>query len=93
MFFVTIGTIALVVFAVVGIFYSLVVAAVVAQRIWQRHYHILAKRMLTKVRACSEERKSTGCRPGEPGEPGGIVIVDAYCSCIQLHQYFSTAVC
>lgn len=48
MIFLTVGVVALLVFAVVGIFYSLVVAAVVAQRIWQRHYHILAKRLLTK---------------------------------------------
>lgn len=39
----------LVLFAVIGIFYSVLVATMVAQRIWQRHYHILAKRMLTKV--------------------------------------------
>ncbi|KAK7369390.1 hypothetical protein VNO80_11427 [Phaseolus coccineus] len=38
----------LVLFAVIGIFYSVLVATMVAQRIWQRHYHILAKRMLTK---------------------------------------------
>lgn len=36
-------------FTVVGIFYSVLVATMVGQRIWQRHYHILAKRMLTKV--------------------------------------------
>ena len=36
-------------FTVVGIFYSALVATMVGQRIWQRHYHILAKRMLTKV--------------------------------------------
>ncbi|XP_021833834.1 E3 ubiquitin-protein ligase MARCH8 isoform X2 [Prunus avium] len=34
--------------AVIGIFYSVLVATMVGQRIWQRHYHILAKRMLTK---------------------------------------------
>ena len=37
-------------FTVIGIFYSVLVATMVGQRIWQRHYHILAKRMLTKVR-------------------------------------------
>uniref|UniRef100_A0A0D3HNT4 Uncharacterized protein n=1 Tax=Oryza barthii TaxID=65489 RepID=A0A0D3HNT4_9ORYZ len=30
---------------VIGIFYSVLVATMVGQRIWQRHYHILAKRM------------------------------------------------
>ncbi|KAK9713427.1 hypothetical protein RND81_06G026200 [Saponaria officinalis] len=40
--------IALGLFAVIGIFYSVLVATMVGQRIWQRHYHILAKRMLTK---------------------------------------------
>ncbi|KAG5155344.1 hypothetical protein JHK82_013313 [Glycine max] len=38
----------LVLFAVLGIFYSVLVATMIGQRIWQRHYHILAKRMLTK---------------------------------------------
>ncbi|KAJ7945358.1 Zinc finger protein [Quillaja saponaria] len=32
----------------IGIFYSVLVVTMVVQRIWQRHYHILAKRMLTK---------------------------------------------
>ncbi|KAM7277398.1 hypothetical protein ACFE04_019264 [Oxalis oulophora] len=35
-------------FTVIGIFYSVLVSTMVGQRIWQRHYHILAKRMLTK---------------------------------------------
>ncbi|XP_061344776.1 uncharacterized protein LOC133290650 isoform X5 [Gastrolobium bilobum] len=35
-------------FTVFGIFYCVLVATMVGQRIWQRHYHILAKRMLTK---------------------------------------------
>ncbi|XP_075480953.1 uncharacterized protein LOC142521700 [Primulina tabacum] len=35
-------------FSVFGIFYSVLVATMVGQRIWQRHYHILAKRMLTE---------------------------------------------
>jgi len=38
-----------VLFTVIGIFYSVLVATMVGQRIWQRHHHILAKRMLTKV--------------------------------------------
>ncbi|KAK9134347.1 hypothetical protein Syun_013677 [Stephania yunnanensis] len=42
------GLIVLVLFTVIGIFYSVLVATMVGQRIWQRHYHILAKRMLTK---------------------------------------------
>ncbi|XP_047091136.1 uncharacterized protein LOC124702983 [Lolium rigidum] len=42
------GVIVLGLFTVVGIFYSVLVATMVGQRIWQRHYHILAKRMLTK---------------------------------------------
>uniref|UniRef100_A0A164TZJ0 RING-CH-type domain-containing protein n=1 Tax=Daucus carota subsp. sativus TaxID=79200 RepID=A0A164TZJ0_DAUCS len=44
----TMALIVLVVFAVIGIFYSVLVATMVAQRIWQRHYHILAKMSLTK---------------------------------------------
>lgn len=36
-------------FTIIGIFYSILVITMVGQRIWQRHYHILAKRMLTKV--------------------------------------------
>ena len=36
-------------FTIIGIFYTILVATMVGQRIWQRHYHILAKRMLTKV--------------------------------------------
>jgi hypothetical protein len=43
------GVIVLGLFTVIGIFYSVLVATMVGQRIWQRHYHILAKRMLTKV--------------------------------------------
>ncbi|KAF2284100.1 hypothetical protein GH714_018999 [Hevea brasiliensis] len=42
------AVIMLVLFTVIGIFYSVLVATMVGQRIWQRHYHILAKRMLTK---------------------------------------------
>ena len=47
---VIIGLVALALFTIVGIFYSVLVATMVGQRIWQRHYHILAKRMLTKVK-------------------------------------------
>ncbi|XP_060213094.1 uncharacterized protein LOC132640501 [Lycium barbarum] len=35
-------------FAIFGMFYTVLVATMVGQRIWQRHYHILEKRMLTK---------------------------------------------
>ncbi|XP_073154345.1 uncharacterized protein [Henckelia pumila] len=35
-------------FSLIGIFYSVLVATMVGQRIWQRHYHILAKKMLTE---------------------------------------------
>ncbi|KAF9610795.1 hypothetical protein IFM89_024904 [Coptis chinensis] len=42
------GLVVLGLFTVIGIFYSVLVATMVGQRIWQRHYHILAKRMLTK---------------------------------------------
>lgn len=44
-----VALVALAIFAVVGLFYSVLVATMVVQRIWQRHYHILAKRMLAKV--------------------------------------------
>ncbi|CAI6008787.1 unnamed protein product [Closterium sp. NIES-65] len=37
-----------VVLAFVGVFYCFLVSILVGQRIWQRHYHILAKRILTK---------------------------------------------
>ncbi|KAL8152034.1 hypothetical protein V2J09_021842 [Rumex salicifolius] len=43
-----VGLVVLGLFTVIGIFYSVLVATMVGQRIWQRHYHILAKRMLTK---------------------------------------------
>lgn len=46
------GLIVLGLFTLIGIFYSVLVATMVGQRIWQRHYHILAKRMLTKVSNC-----------------------------------------
>lgn len=44
-----VGLLVLGLFTVVGIFYSVIVATMVGQRIWQRHYHILVKRMLTEV--------------------------------------------
>ncbi|CAI5477800.1 unnamed protein product [Closterium sp. Yama58-4] len=44
----TLGAILLVVLALVGVFYCLLVSTLVVQRIWQRHYHVLAKRILTK---------------------------------------------
>ncbi|XP_047330897.1 uncharacterized protein LOC124934414 [Impatiens glandulifera] len=37
-----------VVFAILGIAYSFFAASMAIQRVWQRHYHILAKRELTK---------------------------------------------
>ncbi|CAI5481089.1 unnamed protein product [Closterium sp. Yama58-4] len=44
----TVGAILLVVLALVGVLYCLLVSTLVVQRIWQRHYHVLAKRILTK---------------------------------------------
>ena len=38
-----------VVFAILGIAYGFLAATMAIQRIWQRHYHILTKRELTKV--------------------------------------------
>lgn len=38
-----------VIFAILGIAYSFLAATMAIQRIWQRHYHILTKRELTKV--------------------------------------------
>jgi hypothetical protein len=40
----------IVVFAILGIAYGFLVATMAVQRIWQRHYHILTKRELTKAR-------------------------------------------
>ncbi|KAL4197600.1 hypothetical protein AMTRI_Chr04g251930 [Amborella trichopoda] len=57
-----VGIIILGLFTVVGIFYSVLVATMVGQRIWQRHYHILAKRMLTKEYVVQDV-------DGEPMEP------------------------
>lgn len=48
-FLVIMALVVLGLFTIIGIFYSVLVATMVGQRIWQRHYHILAKRMLTKV--------------------------------------------
>lgn len=38
-----------VIFAILGIAYGFLAATMAIQRIWQRHYHILTKRELTKV--------------------------------------------
>lgn len=40
----------IVVFAILGIAYGFLAATMAVQRIWQRHYHILTKRVLTKAR-------------------------------------------
>ncbi|KNA03794.1 hypothetical protein SOVF_205710, partial [Spinacia oleracea] len=37
-----------VIFAILGIAYGFLAATMAVQRIWQRHYHILTKRELTK---------------------------------------------
>ena len=37
-------------FAVIGIFYGFFAGSIGLQRIWQRHYHILTKRELTKAK-------------------------------------------
>lgn len=39
-----------VVFAILGIAYGFLAATMALQRIWQRHYHILTKRELTKAK-------------------------------------------
>ncbi|RWW55693.1 hypothetical protein BHE74_00037642 [Ensete ventricosum] len=39
-----------IVFAILGIAYGFLAATMAIQRIWQRHYHILTKRELTKAR-------------------------------------------
>lgn len=39
-----------VIFVILGIAYGFLAATMAIQRIWQRHYHILTKRELTKVR-------------------------------------------
>lgn len=65
-----IGLIILGLFTIIGIFYSVLVATMVGQRIWQRHYHILAKRMLTKEYVV-EDVDSEGtdwCPPPLPAE-------------------------
>ncbi|KAF6167291.1 hypothetical protein GIB67_043152, partial [Kingdonia uniflora] len=38
----------IIVFAILGIAYGFLAATMAIQRIWQRHYHILTKRELTK---------------------------------------------
>ena len=42
-----------VIFAILGIAYGFLAATMAIQRIWQRHYHILTKRELTKV-SCTQ---------------------------------------
>ncbi|CAN6483215.1 unnamed protein product [Victoria cruziana] len=67
-----VGIIILGLFTVIGIFYSVFVATMVGQRIWQRHYHILAKRMLTKEYVVEDvDTELTGsdwCPPTLPSE-------------------------
>jgi hypothetical protein len=48
----------IVVFAILGIAYGFLAATMAVQRIWQRHYHILTKRELTKA---SSFLKSVPC--------------------------------
>eukprot|EP00262_Sarcandra_glabra_P016663 TRINITY_DN5498_c0_g2_i1.p1 TRINITY_DN5498_c0_g2~~TRINITY_DN5498_c0_g2_i1.p1 ORF type:complete len:128 (-),score=6.37 TRINITY_DN5498_c0_g2_i1:197-580(-) len=71
-FVVIMGLIVLALFAVFGIFYSALVATMVGQRIWQRHYHILAKKMLTKDYVVEdvdgEITESDWCPPSLPSE-------------------------
>jgi hypothetical protein len=38
-----------IIFAILGFFYCLLAATMAIQRIWQNHYHILTKHILTKV--------------------------------------------
>jgi p-aminobenzoyl-glutamate transporter AbgT len=38
-----------IIFAILGIAYGFLAATMAVQKIWQRHYHILTKRELTKV--------------------------------------------
>ncbi|KAJ0464443.1 putative transcription factor C2H2 family [Helianthus annuus] len=53
-----------------GIFYSVLVATMVGQRIWQRHYHILAKRMLTKEYVVEDvDGETTGSEWAPPPLP------------------------
>ncbi|KAL6901013.1 hypothetical protein ACP4OV_005689 [Aristida adscensionis] len=44
----------IVVFAILGIAYGFLAATMAVQRIWQRHYHILTKRELTKAKPLSK---------------------------------------
>jgi len=64
------GVIVLGLFTVIGIFYSVLVATMVGQRIWQRHYHILAKRMLTKEYVVEDVdgERTDWCPPPLPAE-------------------------
>ncbi|RVX21230.1 hypothetical protein CK203_001858 [Vitis vinifera] len=72
-------------FTVIGIFYSVLVATMVGQRIWQRHYHILAKRMLTKELSFSTQ-------PFANGLTLGATVSNFLTSCLavriaELHEY------
>ncbi|WOL09415.1 hypothetical protein Cni_G18168 [Canna indica] len=59
-----VGLLVLGLFTVIGIFYSVLVATMVLQRIWQRHYHILTKRMLTQEYVVEDVRcEGTDWRP------------------------------
>ncbi|KAI3775799.1 hypothetical protein L1987_45553 [Smallanthus sonchifolius] len=62
--------VALALFTVIGIFYSVLVATMVGQKIWQRHHHILAKRMLTKEYVVEDvDGETTGSEWAPPPLP------------------------
>ncbi|MQL92357.1 hypothetical protein Taro_024979 [Colocasia esculenta] len=67
-----VGVVVLGLFTIIGIFYSVLVATMVGQRIWQRHHHILAKRMLTKEYMVEdvdgEMTDGNWCPPSLPAE-------------------------
>lgn len=66
-------------FSIFGIFYSVLVATMVGQRIWQRHYHIHAKRMLTEeyvVEDANDEMNETTWSP-PPLTPGHVLQLKA----------------
>ncbi|KAI3891876.1 hypothetical protein MKX03_004592 [Papaver bracteatum] len=67
------AVILLVICVVFGIFYSILVAILVWQKIWLRHYHVLAKRMLTKEYVVEDvdgliSADSNWCPPPLPAE-------------------------
>ncbi|CAI9753136.1 unnamed protein product [Fraxinus pennsylvanica] len=68
-FLITAALVVLLLFVVFGIFFSVLVATMVGQRIWQRHYHILAKRMLTKVYVVEHVDDATGSDWRPPSLP------------------------